>query len=65
MITIEEQKQIKQIFKNSNFNSNSIHQILKKNIDIKQILEREYNTNPKQYGSIGKLVIKICELHLV
>lgn len=61
MISEELRQQVKEVFRDSNFNANSISQTLKKNVKLKQQLEEEFNTKPRIYNSIGKLVILICK----
>lgn len=53
------QLKVKELFKNSNLNPNSIRNILLKNLDIKKELEEEFALHPDLYVSIGKLVLLI------
>lgn len=59
MITEELKEKVKEVFKDCNLNGNSIHQILKNNIELKNQLQMIFNQKPKIYNSIGKLVILI------
>lgn len=61
MISDELKTKVKEIFKGKCLNSNTIFQVLKKNPELKLQLEEQFNSKPKIYNSIGKLVILIVK----
>lgn len=61
MINIDLRNKVKELYKDKNINPRTILLILNKNIEIKKLVEKEFNKKPNLYLTIGKLICLILK----